>query len=63
MHIIPREKHVVGSDDGSCGSCCSTRVSTLVEDIESRASTLCGFGALFVWDVRLRKDHGVMSLV
>jgi hypothetical protein len=61
MHINPREEHDVGGDDGYYGSCCSTRVSTLVEDMESGANALHDFGALFFWDVRLGKDHGEMS--
>jgi hypothetical protein len=63
MHINPKEEHNVGGDDGSCGSCCSTRVSTLLKDMESGANTLHGFGDLFFWDVRLGKDHGKMSLM
>jgi hypothetical protein len=63
MHINPREEHDVGGDDGSCGSYCSTRFSTLVEDVESGVNTLHGFGALFFWDVRVGKNHGEMSLM
>jgi hypothetical protein len=48
MHINPREEHDVGGDDGSCGFCCSTRVSTLVEDMESATPCIvlepCSFG-------------------
>jgi hypothetical protein len=36
MQVNPREEHDIGGDDGLFySSCCSTRVSTLVEDIES----------------------------
>jgi hypothetical protein len=63
MHIKPREEHNVGCDVGSCGFCFSTRVSTLVENMESGANALHGFGALLFWDVRLGKDHGEMSLM
>jgi hypothetical protein len=63
MHVNPREEHDVGDDDGYYGSCCSTRVSTLVEDMESGANALHDFGALFLWDVRLGKDHGETSLM
>lgn len=43
MHVNPRE-----DNDGYFGSCCSTRVSTLVEDMENGANTLHDFGALFL---------------
>lgn len=50
MHVNPRKEHDVGYDDDSCRSYCSTRVSILVEDMESGVNTLHGFGALFLWD-------------
>jgi hypothetical protein len=53
MHINHRKEHDIGGDDGSCGICCSTKVSTLVEDMKSGANALHGFGALFFWDARL----------
>jgi hypothetical protein len=62
MHINPREEHDIQGDDGFCGSCCSTRVSSLVEDMESGANSFHCFGALFFWDVRLGQDHGEMNL-
>jgi hypothetical protein len=31
--------------------------------MESGANTLHGFGSLFLWDVRLGKDHGVLVLL
>jgi hypothetical protein len=52
----------VGGDNGSYGSLCSSKVSTLVEDMESGANALHGFGALF-WDVRLGQDHREISLM
>ena len=53
MHVNPREEH----DDGYYGYCCSVRVSTPIEDMESGVNTLHDFEALFLWDVRLGKDH------
>jgi hypothetical protein len=52
----------VGGDNGSYGSLCSSKVSTLVEDMESGANALHGFGALFLLDVRLGQDHGDTTL-
>jgi hypothetical protein len=63
IHVNPGEVHDVGDDDGSYGSCCNTRVSTLVIDIESGASALHDFGAFFLWNVKLRQDHGELSLI
>jgi hypothetical protein len=51
IHVNPREEHDIEYDDGSCGSCCSTRVSILVENMESGVNAFHGFGALFFWDV------------
>ena len=42
---------------------CSASISTLVEDMQSGANTLHNFGALFLWDVRIRQDHGETSLM
>jgi hypothetical protein len=50
IHVNPREEHDIEDDDGSYGSCCSTRVSTLVEDMESGANPLHDFGASFYWE-------------
>jgi hypothetical protein len=47
MHVNPREEHGVEVDDDCYDSCCSTRVSTLVEDIKSGVIALHGFGVLF----------------
>jgi hypothetical protein len=65
MQVNPREEHDIGGDDGlSCGSRCSTRISTLVEDMDSGVNTLHDFVALFLWDAwRLGKDHGEPSLM
>jgi hypothetical protein len=59
MQVNPREEHDVGDDDGlSCDSCCSARVSTLVEDMESGVDTLHDFVALLMWDAwRLGQHH------
>ena len=46
-------------DDGYYVYCCNTKVSTLVEDMESRFNTLYVFGSLFLWYVRLGKYHRV----
>jgi hypothetical protein len=62
MRINPSKEHDIGDDDGYCGSCCSTRVSTLVEDRESGDNTLHDFGAFFLCDVRLEQDHGEKNL-
>lgn len=35
--------------------------STIVDDMEIGANTLHDIGALFLWDVRLGKNHGEMS--
>jgi len=58
MYINAREEHDVGVNDVCCGSCCSTKVSILVEDMERGTNALHGFGALFFWDEWLGKDHG-----
>ena len=58
MHINSREEHDVGGVDGYYGSCCGTRVSTIVEDIKSADNSFHDFGAFFFWDMRLGKDHG-----
>jgi len=60
--VKPKE-HDVEDDNGYYGSCCSTRVSTLVEDMKSNTNALHDFGALFLWDVRLGKDHGEISVM
>jgi hypothetical protein len=44
-------------------SCCIALVSTLVDDVENGANALHDFGALFLWDVRLGKDHGETRLI
>jgi hypothetical protein len=60
IHVNPREEHDV-EDVVSCyASCCTTRIFIVVEDMESGTNTLYGFGTLFVWDVKLGKDHGVI---
>jgi hypothetical protein len=62
MHVNPREERDVGHDDAYYNSCCSARASTL-KDMESGANALHDYGALFLWDVRLGKDHGETSLM
>ena len=39
IHVNPREEYTI-ADDGYYVSCCNTKVSTLVEDMESRFNTL-----------------------
>ena len=56
IHVNPREEYTI-SYDGYYVSCCNTKVSTLVEDMESRFNTLYVFGSLFLWYVRLGKYH------
>lgn len=47
-----------------CASCSSARICTLVEDMESGATALHDFRALFLWDAwRLGQDHGESSLM
>jgi hypothetical protein len=49
--VNPREEHDIEGDDGfSCGSCCITRVFTLVEDMESGVKALDDLVALFLCD-------------
>jgi hypothetical protein len=62
MHVNHRQEHDI-EDDDDYDSYCSTRVSTVVEDIESGANALHEFGDVFFWDVRLGKDHGAISLM
>jgi hypothetical protein len=51
MQVNPREEHDDGGDDGlSYGSCCSTRVLTLVEDMRKGASTLDEIATFFLCD-------------
>ena len=59
IHENPREYYTI-VDDGYYVSCCNTKVSTLVEDMESRFNTLYVFGYLFLWYVRLGKYHRVI---
>ena len=59
IHANPIEEYTI-SDDGYYVSCCNTKVSTLVEDMESRFNTLYVFGCLFLWYVRLGKYHIVI---
>jgi hypothetical protein len=63
MHINLVEEHDVGDDDYYYGSYCSARVSTLVENMENGSNTLHDYGALFLWDARLGKYNGYMSLM
>jgi hypothetical protein len=60
IHVNPREENNIKDDDNSYGFCCSTRVSNLVEYMKSETNALHNFGAFFLWDVRLRQDHGVL---
>lgn len=63
MQVNPIEEYYVGDNDCSCGSCCSARVYTLVEDMESGAIALHDLVALFLCDAWGRgQDHGEPSL-
>ena len=42
IHVNPREEYII-VDDGYYVSCCNTKVSTLLEDMESRFNTLYVF--------------------
>jgi len=42
IHVNPREEYTI-ADDGYYVSCCNTKVSTLVEDMESIFNTLYVF--------------------
>ena len=59
IHENPIEEYTI-TDDGYYVSCCNTKVSTLVEDMESRFNTLYFFGYLFLWYVRIGKYHWVI---
>ena len=59
IHENPREEYTI-ADDGYYVSCCNTKVSTLVEDMESRCNTLYVFGSLFLLYVSLGKYHRVI---
>jgi len=63
--VNPREEHDIGEDDGlSCGSCCSTKVSTLGEGVKRRDNTSDDCVSLFLCDAwRLGQDHGEPSLI
>jgi hypothetical protein len=63
IYMNPRKEHDIEHDDGSYGSCCSTKFSTLVEDTKSGANALHYFLALFFWDVRQGKDHGGLEFL
>jgi hypothetical protein len=52
MPVNLGKEHDVEHDDGYYGYCCSARISTLVEEMESGVNALHDFGALFLWDVR-----------
>ena len=55
IHANHIEKHYVRDDDGSYGSYCRDRVSTLLDDLESGANSLHDCGVLFLWDTSLGK--------
>ena len=59
IHVNPREEYTI-SDDGYYVSCCNTKFSTLVEEMESRCNTFYVFGSFFLWYVRLGKYHRVI---
>jgi hypothetical protein len=64
MQVNCREENNVGGDnDLSYGSCCSTRVSTLVADMKRRANALDDFVAFLCDAWRLGQDHGELSLI
>ena len=55
IHVNHREENYLGDDDGSYGSYCRDRVSTLLDDLESGANSLHDCGVLFLCDTRLGK--------
>ena len=59
IHANPIEEYTI-VDVGYYVSCCNTKVSTLVEDMESRFNTLYVFGSLFLWYVRIGKYQRVI---
>jgi hypothetical protein len=60
IHVNPREEHDVDDGGGYYVSCCSTNASILVKCMESGVISLYDFGALFFWDVKIGKTHGVI---
>ena len=59
IHENPIEEYTIFYH-GYYVSCSNTKVSTLVEDMESRFNTVYVFGNLFLWYVRLGKYHRVI---
>ena len=54
IHVNPREDYTI-VDDGYYLSCCNTKVSTLVEDMESRFNTLYVFWIFILMVCKARK--------
>ena len=50
IHVKPRKEHGANNDDNPYIPYCSTKVYTLVADMESGENTFCDFGALLYWD-------------
>ena len=59
IHANPIEEYTIVYDCYYV-SCSNTKVSTLVEVMESRFNTLYVFGSLFLWYVMLGKYHRVI---
>ena len=55
IHVNPREEYTIGVDV-SYVSCCNTKVSTLVEDMESSFNT---FYAFWIFIVMVGKDRKI----
>ena len=54
IHVNPREEYTI-VDDGYYVSCCNTKVSTLVEDMESIFNTFYVFWIFIVMVGKARK--------
>ena len=50
IHVNPRDEYTI-VDDGFYVSCCNTKVSILVEDMESRFKTLYVFWIFILMEV------------
>ena len=55
IHVNPREEYTI-IDDGYYVSCCNTKVSTLVEDMESIFNT---FYVFWIFIVMVGKDRKI----
>lgn len=50
-------------DDDYDGSFCSTRFSSVLENMENGDNSINYFKTMFLWHMRLQKDHGEMELM